>query len=239
MAVGLLLAFTALTALSVIWSVQPDDSFKDAGRMLAYSAFFGASVALVRALPSRWPAVLGGVTLAAVVVCGYALLTKIFPEQFDAADIYARLRAPYSYWNAIGLTAAMGAICCMWLGARRAGHALLSALAYPAMGLMLVTLLLAYSRGALVALALGLALWFCIVPLRLRGAAVLLAGALAGGVVVAWDFSTHALSTENIALGARSSAGHQLGVLLAAMLVVLDARRRGRRLLRPAGAHLR
>jgi hypothetical protein len=115
----------------------------------------------------------------------------------------------------------MGAIGCMWLGARRSGHALLSALAYPAMGLMLVTLLLAYSRGALIALALGLALWFCIVPLRLRGAAVLLAGAVAGGAVVAWDFSTHALSTDNIALGARTTAGHQLGALLAAMLVAL------------------
>ena len=155
--VGLLFAFTALTALSVIWSVQPDESFKDAGRLLAYSGLLGASVVLARAFPSRWPAVLGGVTLAAVVVCGYALLTKVFPGQFDANDPYARLRAPYDYWNAIGLTAAMGVICCLWLGARRAGHALLSALAYPAMGLMLVTLMLAYSRGALVALSLGLA----------------------------------------------------------------------------------
>ncbi len=212
---GLLLAFTALTALSVVWSVQPDDSWQDAGRMLAYSAVFGASVALARAAPARWPAVLGGVTLAAVVVCGYALLTKVFPAQLDANDIYARLRAPYGYWNATGLTAAMGVIGCMWLGARRAGHALLSALAYPAMGLLLVTLMLAYSRGALVALALGVALWFCIVPLRLRGAAVLLTGAVGAGLVVAWDFSRHALSTDNVALSARAIAGHQLGALLA------------------------
>ena len=219
--VGLLLAFTALTALSVIWSVQPDDSFKDAGRMLAYCALFGASVTLARAFPSRWPAVLGGVTLAAVVVCGYALLTKVFPGQFDASDPYARLRAPYDYWNAIGLTAAMGVIGCLWLGARRSGHALLSALAYPAAGLMLVTLMLAYSRGALVALVLGLAVWFCIVPLRLRGTAVLLAGVLGAGLVVAWDFSRHALTTEGIALGARVSAGQQLGALLAAMLIAL------------------
>jgi O-Antigen ligase len=220
-AIGLLFAFTALTALSVIWSVQPDESFKDAGRLLAYSALFGASVVLARAFPSRWPAVLGGVTLAAVVVCSYALLTKVFPGQFDANDPYARLRAPYDYWNAIGLTAAMGVICCLWLGARRAGHALLSALAYPAMGLMLVTLMLAYSRGALVALALGLALWFCLVPLRLRGAAVLLAGVVGAGVVVAWDFSRHTLTTEGVALGARVTAGQQLGTLLAAMLVLL------------------
>lgn len=218
---ALLLAFTALTALSVVWSVQPDDSFKDAGRMLAYCGVFGASVALARAIPARWPAVLGGIVLAAVAVCVYALLTKVFPAQLDAGDIYARLRAPYSYWNAIGLTAAMGAIGCMWLGSRRAGHALLSALAYPAMGLMLLTLMLAYSRGALVALVLGLALWFCVVPLRLRGAAVLISGAVVAGGVVAWDFATHALSSDNVVLSARADAGHQLGVLIVAMLVVL------------------
>jgi hypothetical protein len=219
--VGLLLAFTALTALSVVWSVQPDNSWQDAGRMLAYSAVFGAAVALVRAAPTRWPAVLGGVTLAAVVVCGYALLTKVFPAGLDAHDIYARLQAPYGYWNAIGLTAAMGVIGCMWLGARRAGHALLSALAYPAMGLLLLTLMLAYSRGALIALAVGLALWFCIVPLRLRGAAVLLSGAVGAGLVVAWDFSRHALSADSVALHARVIAGRQLGVLVVAMLIVL------------------
>jgi len=222
-AVGLLFAFTALTALSVVWSVQPDDSFKDAGRMLAYCGLFAATVALARAVPARWPAVLGGIVLAASVVCAYALLTKVFPASLDAGDIYARLRAPYSYWNAIGLTAAMGAIGCMWLGARRAGHALLSALAYPAMGLMLLTLMLAYSRGALVALLLGLVLWFCIVPLRLRGAAILISGAVCAGGVIAWDFSRHALNTDNVALAQRSSAGHQLGVLIVAMLVLLSA----------------
>jgi hypothetical protein len=218
---GLLLALAALTALSVIWSVQPDDSWQDAGRMFAYAGVFAAAVMLVRAAPGRWPAVLGGVTLAAVATCVYALLTKVFPGEFDAGDPYARLRAPYEYWNAIGLTAAMGVIGCMWLGARRAGHALLSALAYPAMGLMIVTLLLAYSRGALAALLLGLVMWFCIVPLRLRGAAVLITGAVAGGLVVAWDFSRHALNTDNIPLAARVSAGHQLGVLLVAMILVL------------------
>ncbi|MDQ6811317.1 MAG: O-antigen ligase family protein, partial [Actinomycetota bacterium] len=218
---GLLVAFSALTALSVVWSVQPENSWQDAGRMFAYSGVFGASVALAGVTRARWPALLGGVILAAAVVCGYALLTKVFPDQLDAGDVYARLRAPYSYWNAIGLTAAMGAIGCLWLGARRSGHALLSALAYPLMGLMLVTLMLAYSRGALVALLVGLTLWFVIVPLRLRGAAVLLSGAVGAAVAVAWAFSRHALSSDGVALAARTSAGHQFGVLLATVLVGL------------------
>ncbi len=218
---GLLVAFTALSAVSVVWSVQPDASYQDACRLLAYSAVFGASVALVRLTPERWPAILGGVTLGAFVVCAYALATKVFPGELAPLVTYARLEEPFGYWNALGLSAALGAICCMWLGTRRSGHALLSVLAYPALGVMLVTLMLAYSRGALVALLLGLVLWFCIVPLRLRGAALLIVAALGAGAVVAWDFSRHSLTTDGIPLAERASAGHQLGVLLAVMIVVL------------------
>jgi O-antigen ligase len=220
--VALLLAFAVLSALSVVWSVQPDNSWQDAGRMLAYSAVFAAAVALVRLSPTRWPAILGGVALATVVVCAYALLTKVFPGKLAPVSPYARLEEPFGYWNALGLTAAIGAICCLWLGARRRGHALLSALAYPAMGLLLCTLMLAYSRGALVALAVGLVLWFCVVPLRLRGAAVLILGALGGGAVTAWDFSKHGLSAENVPLGEGAAAGHQLGAVLLAMVVLLS-----------------
>ncbi|HXW59430.1 MAG TPA: hypothetical protein VEJ23_08125, partial [Solirubrobacteraceae bacterium] len=115
---ALLLALTALTALSVVWSVQPDESFREAGRMLAYSGVFAAAITLARVAPARWPAVIGGVTLAAVIVCSYALATKVFPGQLDAHDQYARLRAPFGYWNATGLMAALGVIGCMWLGAR-------------------------------------------------------------------------------------------------------------------------
>lgn len=219
--IALLLVFTILGALSVAWSVAPDASWQDADRMLAYSAFFGAAVALVRVAPARWPAVLGGVTLAGAVVCGYALLTKVLPAELDANDIYARLQQPFEYWNAIGLIAAIGVITSLWLGARRTGHGLLSALSYPACGMFLVTLMLAYSRGALVALAIGVLAWFCVVPLRLRGAAVLLSGVAGAAPVVAWTFSQHALSSEGVTLAARTSAGEELGVVLATMLVGL------------------
>jgi cytochrome c-type biogenesis protein CcmH/NrfG len=218
---GLLLAFAVLTALSIVWSVQPDHSWQDAGRMFAYSAVFAAGVALVRVVPERWPAVLGGLTLAAVVVCAYALVTKVFPS-IDLLNTFARLNEPFGYWNAVGLTAAMGVITCLWLGSRRTGHALTRALAYPAMGVLLLTLVLAYSRGALAALALGLLLWFCAVPLRLRGATLLILSALAAGAVVAWDFSRHALSAEAVPIAERAQAGHQLGALIVAMLVVLS-----------------
>lgn len=219
--VGLLLAFAALTGLSVVWSVAPDASWQDAGRLLAYSAAFAAAVTVVWIAPGGWRALLGGVVLAAAVVCGYALLSKVLPNHLDANDTYARLQEPYGYWNAIGLTAAMGAIGCLWLGARRSGHALLSALAYPALGLMLVTVMLSYSRGALAALAVGVLVWMALVPLRLRGVRVLAVAALGAGPVIAWDFAKPALKHEAVGILARTAAGHQFGVLLAAMLVLL------------------
>lgn len=219
--VGLLIALAGLTALSVVWSVAPDSSWEDAGRMLAYSGVFAAAVALARIVPGAWRALLGAIVLGAAVVCGYALLTKVLPNRLDAADTYARLQEPYGYWNAVGLTAAMGAVACMWLGARRAGHALLSALSYPAMGVMLVALMLAYSRGALIVFAAGVALWLGIVPLRLRGARVLIVATLGAAPVVAWTFAQSALSDEKVALGPRTTAGHQLGVILFAMLLLL------------------
>jgi hypothetical protein len=219
--IGLLLVFTALTGLSVAWSVAPDASWQDAGRMLSYSAVFAAAVALAWIAPGGWRALLGGIVLAATAVCTYALLTKVLPNHLDAADSYARLQQPYGYWNAIGLTAAMGAIGCLWLGARRSGHALLSALAYPALGMMLVTLMLAYSRGALAAFVVGTVAWMALVPLRLRGVRVLAVAALGAGPLIAWDFSKAALKDEAVGIVARASAGHQFGVLLAAMLIGL------------------
>ena len=59
--------------------------------MLAYSGVFAAGVALVRVAPERWPAILGGLALAAVIVCGYALATKVFPASLAPST---RLRAP-------------------------------------------------------------------------------------------------------------------------------------------------
>jgi len=217
----LLAAFAALSAISIVWSVQPDESWRDAGRLFVYAAVFAGTVAVVRLIPERWPAILGGIVLSSVVICGYVLMTKSLPNHFQGANGYARLYEPYGYWNALGLTAAMGAMGCMWLGARRSGHALLSALAYPAMGILLLALLLAYSRGALVALVLGLLLWFAIVPLRLRGAAVLLSAAVAAGSIAAWDFKTSALSSEKVAIAEATSAGHELGALTIAMVVLL------------------
>ena len=80
-----------------------------------------------------------------------------------------------------------------------------------------------YSRGALVALLIGLALWFAVVPLRLRGTVALAAAVLGAGPLVAWAFSQDGLTTDRAPLAARVDAGHEFGALLLLMVALLLA----------------
>jgi len=223
---GPLLAFAALaglTALSVLWSLAPSDSWIEANRTFAYVALFAAGIALVRLAPQRWPAVLVGVGLGCLLVCGWALLTKVFPASLAGEETYARLREPFAYWNSVGLMAALGVPPMLWLAARRSGHAAANALAWPAIGLLLVCMMLAYSRGALVALALGVGAWFLLVPLRLRALVALAASVLVAGPVIAWAFSQDGLTTDRAPIAARVDAGHEFGALLLLMAAALLA----------------
>ncbi len=218
------LAFLALavyTALSILWAVNPSDTWLEANRTLAYLATFCGGVALARLAPQRWSALIGATLLCATIVCTYALLTKALPGTFAQDETFARLREPFGYWNSVGLIAALGVPGALWLGSRRHGHAAVSALAYPALGILVVTILLAYSRGSLLAVAVGAGVWFVAVPLRLRGMAALAAGALGGGAVALWVFAQDALTKDDVPLGLRETAGQQLGLALLAMIVVL------------------
>ena len=113
---GAFALLAALTALSILWAVNPGGAWEEANRTIAHVAVLALGLALVRLAPGRWASVLGAVVLASVAVCGYALLSKVFPSALAHDEVYARLREPFGYWNAVGLTAAMGVPGCVWLG---------------------------------------------------------------------------------------------------------------------------
>ena len=212
--------FAALTVLSITWSVVPDQSWLEANRMLAYLAALGAAIALVRVQPACWRGVIAAIALFAVGLSAWALLGKVFPAALDPGALFGSLQAPFAYRNAVGLVAAMGLPPLVWAGARRDGGPWSRALSVPAIAILLTALVLAYSRSALLAAALGLALWFAATPLRLRGAATLALGALAGAGPTLFALHTHALTHDRIALGPRVDAGDGFGIVLALALVV-------------------
>jgi hypothetical protein len=220
---ALFAALAVLTAVSISWSVQPDQSWIAANQIVAYLAVFGASVALARQFGEHWPAVVGGIAVAATVISAYALLVKVFPATFNASDTSGRLGAPFDYWNATGLIAALGLPACLWAGARRERARALRALAAPAIAALGTVIVLSYSRGALVAAVIGLVCWFVAVPLRLRAALVLALG-LAGTVALSvFALHTHGLTHDGQSLAARTSAGHALGIVIVLVLALITA----------------
>jgi hypothetical protein len=214
-------ALTAVTAASILWSVAPDLSWVETNRVLTYLWAFAAAVALAHLVPRGWAHVLRAIALAAFAIVAYALITRVFPESLAKGEIYARLGAPYEYWNALGATAAVAVPAGLWLGTRRSGYGPANALAYPLLGLLFVALFLSYSRGALAVSGAVILLWIVLVPLRLR-TVTLVAVSIAGAApVIAWALSRDAFTENDVPMLVRSSAAPEFGVFLLAMTISL------------------
>jgi tetratricopeptide (TPR) repeat protein len=223
---GAVLAFAllvAVTAVSVGWSIAPDLSYGEASRSAAYLAVFAGGVALARLVRAGAGAVARAIVLAAVAICAYGLVARVWPASFDELAFSGRIGQPFDYWNALAGIAALGLVPALWLGARRSGSALGRALAFPAAGLLLATLLIAQSRGALAAAAVGCGLWLALVPLRLRSLVVLLAAGAGAAPVVAWALAQDAFRLGQLPLAAREAVAGEFGLLLAALVVGLLA----------------
>ncbi len=222
---GLLLMglMTALAALSVSWSLTPHASLLDAIRLVSYTSVLALAALLAQLYPARSRELVLGIGAAALVVSLYALTSRCLPGIFAADDAFARIRLPFAYWNAVGAVGALGLVAALWAGTRRREAAWLEVSSYGAGGLLLTTLMLSQSRGALVALMIGLALWLLLVPMRLRSVGWL---AVVGALVlpvVAWAYNQPALSTDGAALDARQSVGWKLLLALVLMTTLLSA----------------
>jgi len=157
-ALAALVALTAWTALSLLWSPLRDPGLADVERTALYCAAFVVGVAVLRGIAITRviePALLLGIS----VVCGYALATRLLPGIVDSAPGFqagSRLDQPLTYWNALGALSAMGLVLAVHTAAdaRRAARLRLAGAALvPPLGLVLF---LTVSRGAHAAAAAGI-----------------------------------------------------------------------------------
>ena len=207
-------ALAALTALSVAWSIAPADSWAEANRTLAYLMAFGAALVAARMFPRSSAVLLNALIVALGAVAVYALITRVWPEVLSAEDQFARISEPLGYWNAVGATAAMSIPPILWLGTRRSGSPLGRALAFPMLGLVMLTMLLTQSRGSLAAGLFGIGLWLALVPLRLRTLPLLLVPAAVAGAIAAWALSKGAFTLDRVPGIVRESVANEFGVML-------------------------
>ena len=184
-AIGTLAAFACWTGLSRMWSVVPDVPLLDMRRAMLYLALFG--LGLLASDSGRNARLLVWSVLGAVVtICGAGILSRLQPDLVMVAidpsiALAYRLDYPLGYWNAFGALNSVGSVLALGLAADPRGKAILRSLATGAAVLLLVTMYLSLSRGAWLALILGVVVLVAIAPNR---GSLLLTLAIAGGAAM-------------------------------------------------------
>lgn len=184
-AVGALALFAAWTLLSATWSDATGRALLEYDRALAYVL----ALALLGTLP-RTPGTLAWavrwLALAILAVCVAGLATRLLPDTFPIAAGAAedRLAFPLTYWNALGIVGAIGAVLLVHLTSSVREPAAVRVLAAAALPVVVVTIYFTFSRGAMGAGVLGLlaylvvgrpAGWYGLAPAAAAAVAVVLA----------------------------------------------------------------
>jgi hypothetical protein len=169
-AIGSLAGFACWIGLSRLWSVVPDAPMLDMKRAMLYLALFG--LGLIAADSGRNARVLVWSVLGVIVViCGAGLLSRLQPDLVSSATdpwvaVFYRLDHPVGYWNAFGALASLGAVLALGLAADVRANAILRAAAAGAAVLLGVAMYLSLSRGAWLALIVGIVVLVALHPRR-------------------------------------------------------------------------
>jgi hypothetical protein len=217
-----LVGFTVWIALSTIWTQSTSRTVLEFERALVYVAAIVALFVVVRSVTLRH--LLGGTLAAIAVLCSYALATRLFPERlgsFDPVSTY-RLAAPIGYWNALGIVAVIGILLAAGTAAR-ARHLLSRSLAAVSLVILLPTLLFTYSRGAWIALFLGLATQILVDRRRLQLVTTMLVVGLPALVALWLASRSSALTTRVPVLEKASTQGHRLALVVLGLAIVAGA----------------
>jgi O-antigen ligase len=181
-----LFLLTVFSAVSFSWAPIGERALDDVQRLALYLGYMVAGVALLRG-PEIRRALEPALALGAFVVVGYGLSERLLPEVIDLASsetAVGRLEQPLTYWNAMGIVAAIGTI----LAVRIAGDPsrplpLRSAAAFGAVPLA-VGVYLTYARGALAALAVGVLVLLALAPAARAQVTAIVTVGIAGAVAV-------------------------------------------------------
>lgn len=232
-AVLALALFAIWTLVSSGWSDAPARALVEYDRVLLYLLAFVLG-GVVGRTPARLRWAIRSVAIAAFVVCACGFVTRALPDVWSVPMSVNNERHgyPLTYWNALGLLASIGIVLCVALTSdareSRAGR-VLAAAALPLLG---ATLVLTFSRGAVVAAIAGV-----VIVIVVGRPAALLSGALVAvpSVLVALNgaYDAQLLAQLDYSTPAAVAQGHELALLVAlcavaaggarALLLLLDA----------------
>jgi hypothetical protein len=168
---------TLWTALSSTWSSAPDTALEDFQRDLLYVGVLG--LGLLAAGSGRYSRHLPWAVLAVgTAIVGAGLLSRLAPDLVQGVESSLsdyRLAYPLSYWNAFGALGVLVLVLALGLAADARSRLTLRCLAAACTVPVGTAAYLSFSRGAWLALFLGLAVLVVLSPDRASLAATALA----------------------------------------------------------------
>ena len=220
-AAGLCMAASAvLAAISIGWASDQGRAFDEAVRASFYLGLFVLTVCTgTRRDRSEW---LSGLTIGLGLVAIIALFSYLQPGVLDSGrsdvpNAVGRLSYPIGYWNGAGALLAVTAVLLSYAGIRGPTRGLRSA-AIAVLPLAVLGLWLTSSRGAGIALAIGLCILIAASPDRSRQLVALIVGAVGAAalIVVARQLGDLTSGPENSAMRADGDLMSAVAVPVAA-----------------------
>ena len=233
--------YGAMTLASALWSHSTSRALIEFDRVWLYLlvlVLFGT----IRASPTNIRWLIRGLFLGASIVCVSGLITRVLPHVWHTAPDVSnqRLSYPVTYWNTLGLLATLGIVLAFHLTCDLAERRSVRVLAAALLPLLAATLFFTFSRGAILAGAVGLVVYVLVArPRALLSGVLATAPATAALIVVA--YRANLLDTRDPTTPAAVSQGHRVAlvagicVLVCAGLRLLLSLSLDPRLGRPAG----
>jgi hypothetical protein len=184
------------TLISSIWSDAAGRAIVEFDRALLYVLAIAFYATIPRDRTSL-TALLRWVLLAFTIAALFGLASRLAPDVFPISGRYLaeRLSFPLTYWNATGIAAAIGVVLAIHHGAGSQEPRWVRIGATAALPVLTTTVYFTFSRGAIVAGALGVVLYVVIAHPR-RLLFLLVAAGPASAIAVSAAYGADALSTR-------------------------------------------
>jgi O-antigen ligase len=211
--------YTLLTLLSQYWSHAPGRALVEFDRALLYLLVLVLCGSVARSR-GRLAWVIRALAAGIVVVCGCGLITRILPRVWPIVPEVdnARLSFPVTYWNVLGLLAAIGIILCAHLSSERRERSWGRVLAAASLPMLATTLLFTYSRGAIAVCVIGLIAYALVGRPRLLVSTLIAAGPTTA-VALKFAYDANLLSGPNPASSGAVVQGHRVAIALAVCIL--------------------
>lgn len=227
---ALLGLFAVWNGVTLAWSIAPENTWLDFNRMIAYVLVAGLGLVIGASLPRAAERMALGFLALAAVVALYALGGKALPSldllglvDLDHTADFSRLRAPFGYWNALGLFCVLAVPIALRAAADLERGRTTRLLAELTLVPLLVTIGLTYSRGALLALLFAFVVLVALSPDRLRLLAFAAVAVLGAAPALIVGFTSDPLTTDAVPVDERSDEGVVFLIALAAGAVAAFA----------------